>query len=71
MVAARAPWSAVVRAGDVLTIVDLHGNQAVDTLFYAADDPAVRYSAAGHRRRAAQHLPDHRHRCCAPTTAPR
>jgi urea carboxylase-associated protein 1 len=45
-VGARGPWSAIVRAGDVLTIVDLHGNQAVDTLFYAADDHAVRYSAA-------------------------
>lgn len=32
-VAPRAPWSKIVRAGDVLTIVDLHGNQAVDTLF--------------------------------------
>lgn len=44
-VAARAPWSAVVGAGDVLTIVDLHGNQAVDCLLYAAADTAVRYSA--------------------------
>ena len=41
-VGARGPWSAIVRAGDVLTIVDLHGNQAVDSLFYAADDHAVR-----------------------------
>lgn len=45
IVAPRAPWSKVVRAGDVLTIVDLHGNQAVDTLFYGADDHTVRYSA--------------------------
>ncbi|MGW6377898.1 urea amidolyase associated protein UAAP2 [Rhodococcus sp. NPDC055112] len=45
-VGARGPWSAIVRAGDVLTIVDLHGNQAVDSLFYAAADHAVRYSAA-------------------------
>jgi uncharacterized protein len=45
-VPARAPWSAVVRAGDVLTIVDLRGNQAVDTLFFGADDHTVRYSAA-------------------------
>ncbi|RMI38588.1 urea amidolyase associated protein UAAP2 [Streptomyces triticirhizae] len=44
-VAARAPWSAVVAAGDVLTIVDLAGNQAVDCLLYAADDTSVRYSA--------------------------
>jgi len=41
----RAPWSGVVTAGDVLTIVDLHGNQAVDTLFFGAHDHAVRYSA--------------------------
>lgn len=46
IVGARGPWSAVVRSGDVLTIVDLHGNQAVDTLFYAAADHTVRYSAA-------------------------
>lgn len=43
---ARAPWSAVVAAGDVLTIIDLHGNQAVDTLLYAAADHSIRYSAA-------------------------
>jgi uncharacterized protein len=45
-VAARAPWSAVVRAGDVLTIVDLAGNQAVDCLLYAAADTGIRYSAS-------------------------
>ncbi|WP_062214022.1 urea amidolyase associated protein UAAP2 [Streptomyces sp. NBRC 109706] len=45
LVAARAPWSAVVAAGDVLTIVDLAGNQAVDCLLYAAHDTTVRYSA--------------------------
>ncbi len=44
-VQARGPWSAVVAAGDVLTIVDLDGNQAVDCLLYAADDTTVRYSA--------------------------
>ena len=41
----RAAWSAVVAAGDVLTIVDLAGNQAVDCLLYAAADTGVRYSA--------------------------
>ena len=45
-VEARGPWSAVVAAGDVLTIVDLEGNQAVDCLLYAAADTSVRYSAA-------------------------
>jgi len=45
IVAACAPWSAVVKAGQQLQIIDLHGNQAVDTLFYSAHDHAVRYSA--------------------------
>lgn len=45
-VAARGPWSAVVAAGDVLTIVDLAGNQAVDCLLYDASDTTVRYSAS-------------------------
>ncbi|MFJ9364886.1 urea amidolyase associated protein UAAP2 [Nocardia sp. NPDC101769] len=44
-VPARAPWSAVVRAGDQLDIIDLHGNQAVDCLLYNAADHADRYSA--------------------------
>jgi urea carboxylase-associated protein 1 len=44
-VAARAPWSAVVAAGDVLSIVDLGGNQAVDCILYRADDTDERYSA--------------------------
>ncbi|MEE2031345.1 urea amidolyase associated protein UAAP2 [Rhodococcus chondri] len=44
--APRGPWSAIVAAGDVLTIVDLHGNQAVDTLIYDAHDHSSRYSAA-------------------------
>src|SRR4051812_33457736 len=46
VVPARAPWSGVVRAGQVLTIVDLEGNQAVDFLLYDAHDTAERYSAA-------------------------
>ena len=45
VVAARAPWSAVVRKGQTLRIVDLEGNQAVDFLMYALDDDAERYSA--------------------------
>ncbi|WP_433563332.1 urea amidolyase associated protein UAAP2 [Nocardia sp. CA-151230] len=44
-VPARAPWSAVVRAGDQLDIIDLHGNQAVDCLLYNAADHTDRYSA--------------------------
>lgn len=42
----RAPWARVVRAGQVLRIVDLGGNQAVDCLLYDAADHAHRYSAA-------------------------
>ena len=45
VVPARSPWSAVIAAGDVLTIVDLAGNQAVDCLLYSAADTGVRYSA--------------------------
>ncbi len=44
MVAAGAPWSRVLREGQTLRIVDLEGQQAVDALFYAAADPAERYS---------------------------
>ncbi len=45
VVAAREPWSGLVPAGGTLEIVDLHGNQAVDCLFYVAADTAERYSA--------------------------
>ncbi|MGI8622045.1 MAG: urea amidolyase associated protein UAAP2 [Solirubrobacteraceae bacterium] len=38
-------WTYIVRAGQSLRIVDLEGNQAVDTLFYDARDHAERYSA--------------------------
>lgn len=45
VVAARAPWTAVVKQGQTLRIVDLEGNQAVDFLMYAEADDAERYSA--------------------------
>nr|WP_232328205.1 urea amidolyase associated protein UAAP2 [Kibdelosporangium sp. MJ126-NF4]CEL18511.1 Urea carboxylase-related aminomethyltransferase [Kibdelosporangium sp. MJ126-NF4] len=45
-VAARAPFSTVVKAGQVLSIIDLGGNQAVDFLAYDANDTSKRYSAA-------------------------
>ena len=35
----------VVKKGQIFRILDLEGNQAADTLFYNADDPAERYSA--------------------------
>jgi hypothetical protein len=44
-VPARAPWMHSVKAGQVLRIIDLEGNQAVDFLIYAAGDDAERYSA--------------------------
>jgi urea carboxylase-associated protein 1 len=46
VVPAGTYWIDVVRQGETLRIVDLEGNQAVDTLFYNADDPAEHYSAA-------------------------
>jgi urea carboxylase-associated protein 1 len=45
IVPALAPWDHVVRQGQVLRIVDLEGNQAVDFLMYALADDAERYSA--------------------------
>ena len=41
---ACTPWSAIVRKGQTLRIIDSHGQQAVDTLFYCANDPRERYS---------------------------
>ena len=45
VVAARAPWSRVVEAGQSLRIVDVAGNQAVDCVLFDAHDPVERYSA--------------------------
>jgi uncharacterized protein len=45
VVPAGEPFMHVVRRGQTLRILDLEGNQAVDTLFYNADDPEERYSA--------------------------
>jgi len=45
VVAAGEPWMGVVRQGQMLRIVDLEGNQAVDTLFFNAADTAEHYSA--------------------------
>lgn len=38
-------WMRLVKRGQTLRILDLEGNQAADTLFYSAADPADRYSA--------------------------
>jgi urea carboxylase-associated protein 1 len=45
VVLAGEPWLGRLERGQVLRIVDLEGNQAVDTLFFNADDPRDRYSA--------------------------
>ena len=40
------PWTHVLARDEVLRIVDLDGNQAVDTLLYDAEDHEARYSAS-------------------------
>jgi urea carboxylase-associated protein 1 len=45
VIPARKPWSGVVRKGQVLRIVDLESQQAVDTILYNAHNFAERYSA--------------------------
>lgn len=42
---AGQPWMRVVKRGETFRILDVKGNQAVDTLFYNANDPSERYSA--------------------------
>jgi uncharacterized protein len=42
---AEAPWSGVVRKGQIIRIVDSEGQQAIDTIFYRLDDFSERYSA--------------------------
>ena len=38
-------WIERVQEGEHLRLTDLHGNQAIDTIFYNADNPYERYSA--------------------------
>lgn len=45
IVPATTPWSRVVKAGEVLRLIDLEGQQAVDFLCYKADDLGDRYNA--------------------------
>lgn len=44
-VPATVGWSGLVKKGGAIRIIDTHGQQAVDTLFYSAADTAERYSA--------------------------
>ncbi len=46
VVPACKPWSARIKKGDMLRLVDLEGRQAVDFLCYNAAHPAERYNAA-------------------------
>jgi urea carboxylase-associated protein 1 len=46
IVPAGEPWSARIRKGEVLRLVDLEGQQAIDFLCYNAGEPAERYNAA-------------------------
>ena len=43
-VPAGEPWLHRLARGELLRIVDLEGNQAVDTVFFNADDPQEHYS---------------------------
>lgn len=45
IVPAGEPWLHEVKRGQTFRILDLEGNQAVDTLFYNAHEPSERYSA--------------------------
>jgi hypothetical protein len=45
IVKAKQPWSGQIKQGQVLTIKDTHGQQAVDFLCYDADNTIDRYSA--------------------------
>src|SRR5579872_6967892 len=45
VIPAGEPWIYEIAKGQHFRIVDLHGNQAVDTLFYNAHDYSERYSA--------------------------
>ena len=47
VIPAGEPWVHELKTGQFFRIVDLHGNQAVDTLFYNAHDYSDRYSAQG------------------------
>lgn len=45
VIPAGESWLHAIRAGQTFRILDLEGNQAVDTLFYHTHDPVERYSA--------------------------
>jgi len=51
VIPAGDPWSRELKAGQVIRLVDVEGNQAADTLFYDARNPENRYSASDTIRR--------------------
>src|SRR5882724_8906179 len=53
IIPAGKPWSAVIRLGQRLRIVDLEGQQGVDFLCYSAANPEERYHAANTLKKAA------------------
>ncbi len=44
-IAAEKPFSTIIRKGQTVRIEDSYGQQAIDTLFYNADDYSERYSS--------------------------
>src|SRR6195952_3802590 len=48
---AGEPWLKEVKAGQTLRLLDLEGNQAVDTLFYSLANPRERYDVQRTLRR--------------------
>jgi urea carboxylase-associated protein 1 len=51
---AGEPWANIIKKGQTFRILDLEGNQAVDTLFYNAKDATERYSAVDTIQRQGQ-----------------
>lgn len=45
IVPAGHPWSRIIRKGDFLRLIDLHGQQAIDFLCYNVHNPIERYHA--------------------------
>ncbi len=55
-------WLQRIAAGETLRILDLEGNQAVDTLFFNADDTARALQHERHAARPAQRVSHGRQR---------
>ncbi len=62
VIPAGEPWVGELTAGQTMRLLDLEGNQAVDTLFFSARQPARALRPAAHAAPPAQPLPHHRHR---------